>query len=269
MTYQTFDKAPLLEIIGEFRWPTQIMLTVGAAPQQQTAMVSSPDQEQFFDSLASELFQRGFEKSERLIPFGITALPNQAVVRYRSEKEKSLMYQAGPGVFSVHGIPPYRSWREFRPFVANGAEAVSRARAATKDASPFSQLTLRYIDLFGEDLAEGRDVEHFISDVAGISIRLPAELLKMRSKDEIRSLFVKFVLPLGCGALSVGIGDGTANNRPGLILDTAVASNNVLENSLDAIMGFFDAAHDATNRTFLELTKPIHNLMRPSGEKAR
>jgi len=179
------------------------------------------------------------------------------------------MYQAGPGVFSVHGIPPYRSWREFGPFVANGAEAVLRARATAKDASLFSQLTLRYIDLFGEELIEGRDVEHFISDVAGISIKLPEELLKMRGKDEIRSLFVKFVLSLGFGALSVGIGDGAANSRPGMILDTAVTSNNVLENRLDAIMTFFDAAHGATNHTFLELTKPIHNLMQPSGEKAR
>jgi uncharacterized protein (TIGR04255 family) len=262
----SFAKAPLLEIVAELRWLSKITLVPpsGTDSQIQPSIVfSGASEEEFFDKLGSELYARQFQKSERLIPAGFPAIANQPIFRYRNENEKSVLYQAGPGVFSIHGTPPYRSWKEFSPFVARGAEALIASRAGIKEESVFTQATLRYIDLFDESLTEGRSPEAFISGVLGISARLPENLVKMSSSTEAQSLIVKVVLPLKIGTLSVSVGDGAANNRRGFVLDTAVASTSPTPFDLGAIMSFFNNAHEYTNGTFIELTKSIRDLMEP------
>src|ERR1700690_1211657 len=175
---QSFEKAPLKEIIAELRW------SVGNIPVELPANQTIPlpatfftdsAHERFFIGLGEELSKIGYGRSERLTPFGFPALPNQPVSRYQSNSEssKSILFQAGLGQFSVHGVPPYKSWEEFLPTVRNGLEALLRVYPQTVGEQLISLVNLRYIDFFEEDLTQGLDVATFMSSVLSISVQLP------------------------------------------------------------------------------------------------
>jgi hypothetical protein len=111
---------------------------------------------------------------------------------------------------------------------------------------------------------QGRDIPAFMSQVLGISTTLPKALTQAASSDEVRSLFTKVVLPVGIGDLTVGVGDGKFNNQSGILLDTAVSATETVPDR-DAIIKMFDSAYRVVHSVFLELTKPIHELMQPTG----
>ena len=75
------------------------------------------------------------------MPLGSPFVLHQPVYRFRSEtKDKtSIIYQVGYGLFSVHGIPPYRSWDKFLPFVTSGIDALLKSRPEDDARQTFSQ----------------------------------------------------------------------------------------------------------------------------------
>jgi uncharacterized protein (TIGR04255 family) len=268
----SFVKAPLVELIAELRW-TPIMASGEPIPQgpepgnpaQPVFLLTDTKFEEFFMRLGGELFQAGFQRSERLVPPGFPTVPYQPIVRYRSDTvpTKSVLYQVGSGVFSIHGVPPYRSWKEFSPSVRAGIEALLKTREAAEHRPAFTQISLRYIDFFGEELMRGRGVKAFFTDVLGISPGLPGALTNVATSDEMSGLFLKFVLPLAIGNLIVSVGDGKVNNLNGIVLDTTVSSTGVVPPDVDAILAIFNSAHTITNTTFMDLTSSIHDLMEP------
>jgi hypothetical protein len=87
--YVSFAKAPLLEIIAELRWAPTLALT----PPNENQVLASPTfllgdskDEEFFMRLGGELYQAGFQLSERLVIPGFPTIPHQAIYRYRSDK---------------------------------------------------------------------------------------------------------------------------------------------------------------------------------------
>src|SRR5712692_4130655 len=139
----TFAKAPLLEIVVELRWvPPQITLQV----QQQQGVVplviptlGSSKLDEFFMRLGGRLHQQGFLAVERLLPPGFSML-HQPVYRYRKAADPSpspVLCQAGDGLFSVHGVPPYHSWEKFYAVVENGIRALLDARDSAQKDLPF------------------------------------------------------------------------------------------------------------------------------------
>lgn len=264
----SFAKAPLLEIIAEVRWAPTLTLApadVGRPIATPTFLIGDSKDEEFFMRLGGELYQAGFQLSERLVLPGFPSGPHQAIYRYRSDKPalKSVLYQVGLGVFSIHGVPPYQSWRQFAPFVTSGISALLNVRRQTDEGSPFIQLSLRYLDFFDEELSGGRSPQAFISEVLQISTSLPAGLMDLSPSKELRTLFVKFSLPIEMGELSLSVGDGKSGNRPGFVMDTAVTCTRRLSAELPSLMGLFDNAHSVTNMAFRELTKPIEAQMQP------
>jgi uncharacterized protein (TIGR04255 family) len=260
-----YKKAPLVELIAELRW-----LPVGVAPQQpntvQVVFTNDAKVEEFFMRLGGELYQLGFQRSERLVPPGFPIVFGQPAIRYKSDDavKKSVLYQAGSSIFSVHAIPPYRSWQNFLPEVKKGVEALLKTRGDGLEQSPFTQLSLRYLDFFGEELMGGRSMEKFISEVMGFCVTLPGALAEVAKPNEVRSMFLRFVVPLEIGTLSVSVGDGKANNQqPGVVLDTIVTSTAPVAPNFDAIITMFDAAHEMIKKTFLSFTKPIEHVMEP------
>jgi len=260
-----YKKAPLVELIAELRW-----LPAGAAPQQagtvQVMFTNDVKVEEFFMRLGGELYQSGFQRSERLVPPGFPIIFGQPAIRFRSDDavKKSVLYQAGSSIFSVHAIPPYRSWQNFLPEVKKGVEALLKTRGDGQEQAPFTQLSLRYLDFFGEELLGGHSMDKFISEVMGFRVALPDALTQASSPKEVRSVFLKFVVPHEIGTLSVSVGDGKANNQQaGVVLDTIVTSTAPIEPKFDAIISMFDAAHEVIKRTFLSFTKPIEHLMEP------
>lgn len=263
-----FNKAPLVELIAELRW-----LPAGAisapAPQQagtmQLMFTNDAKVEEFFKQLGGELYQWGFQRSERLIPAGFPIIFGQPAIRYRSDDavKKSVLYQAGSSVFSVHGIPPYRSWEDFVPQVKKGTEALLKTRAEAVRQAPFAQASLRYLDFFGEELLGGRTMEAFISEVLGFRTTPPEALIQIAAPKEVRSVFLRFVVPVEIGTLTVSVGDGNANNRLGVALDTTITTSAPIEANEDAIMDLFNSAHSIISKTFLTFTRPIEQLMEP------
>jgi uncharacterized protein (TIGR04255 family) len=263
-----FNKAPLVELIAELRWiPAGAIAVPGQQPVGTPQMFFTNDArvEEFFMRLGGELYQSGFQRSERLVPAGFPIVFGQPVIRYRSDDavKKSVLYQAGSSVFSVHAIPPYRTWKDFVPQLEKGVEALLKARGEDIQQSPFTQATLRYLDFFDGDLLAGRKPESFISDVLGFRTTLPSALEGVAEPKEVRSVFLKFVVPITIGNLSVSVGDGNTNNRAGIVLDTTVTASVPIEASRGAIMNMFNSAHDVIRHSFLEFTKPIRELMEP------
>src|SRR4029077_9828037 len=223
----TFAKAPLVELITELRWVPQGSNAIepAVAPQQSilpTVFFGGTKQEEFYMRLGGALHKSGFSRSERLLPAGMPFVLHQPVYRFRSESEEggSVIYQVGYGIFSVHAIPPYHSWAKFLPFVTAGLDLLLGSRLDSDAKQPFTQATLRYIDFFGEEMMQGRDIASFMSQVLGVSVTLPAALSKAAVSREVKSLMTKVVVPIEIGDLTLSVGDGQFNNRPGILLDT-------------------------------------------------
>jgi uncharacterized protein (TIGR04255 family) len=268
----TFANAPLVELIAEFKWSPRDTLNAPAglsALPQVVPFLGGTKLEEFLMRLGGELYQLGFQMSERLVPPGFPALPNQAIVRFRSNAgpKSSVIYQAGPGMLSVHATPPYRTWEEFLPHVESGLRALLKCRNDSERDQSFNEVNLRYIDLFGAELTQGRSVVAFMSEVLGISITLPGALQSLNQSSEISNLNLVFVLPIPRGTLTMTVADGKAGNRSGVVLITGVASKNAWPANPDAIMKWLADAHGIIHDIFMKMTQPIHSLMKPnSGE---
>jgi hypothetical protein len=172
--------------------------------------------EEFLMRLGVELYQSSFRLSERLVMPGFPWIPGQPVVRYKadSQTQKSVLYQAGFGVF--------------------------------------------------QDFIKERSLTSFLS-LLGVSMNLPSALTAVATSEEARSIYWKTVLPVPTGSVTVSVGDGTVNNQFGIVLDTIVVTDAPTAPSVDEIMKTLDSAHEITNRFFVKLTEPIHDLMQPRG----
>lgn len=265
-----YNKAPLVELIAELRW---LPLGVTEAPAQQQAapmlLMTDAKVEEFFMRLGAELYQSGFQRSERLIPHGFPIVFGQPAIRFRSDDKakKSVLYQVGSSVFSVHATPPYRTWQDFEPQVKVGVDALLKTRVEGLEHAPFTQVSLRYLDFFGEELMGGRSMEVFTSEVLGFCTTMPPALTEVAAPKELRSVFLRFVVPLEIGTLTVSVGDGKSQNQSGVVLDTTVATSKHLRPSSDAIMMIFSSAHEIVGKTFLAFTKKIEDLMEPAKVK--
>jgi uncharacterized protein (TIGR04255 family) len=266
----SFEKAPLKEIIAELRWGvgnTPLELPPNQPVPLPASFFADSVHERLFIGLGEELSKIGYGRSERLIPAGFPVLPSQPVYRYQSNSQssKSVLFQAGPGQFSVHGVPPYKSWEEFLPTVRNGLEALLKVYPQTVGEQPLSLVTLRYIDFFEDDLTQGRDVATFMSEVLRIVVQLPNFVTTIATKGKIENLLLKFSLAVAAGTLNVTVGEGTLNNRPGILLDTSVATSSATAPNVDTIIGVLNAAYSVMHNMFINLTKPIQHLMQPKG----
>ena len=262
----TFSNAPLVEIIVELRWGQNPQLI---SPNQAiVSSINAKEVEEFFMHFGGEIYQQGFERAERLLPPGFPALLFQPVYRYRksSDPDSSVLYQAGPGLFSANAIPPYRSWETFSPVVQAGVEALLKTRSASEKNLPFTSLKLRYIDAFGPTLTEGRDIGGFIKDILGITVELPEALSKhiMEGKPVVPTL--QFAIPLANSmTMNIIIADGVVNNEKAIVMDTSVVTTEDVQHDRDAIMGVLNTARVIIHEMFFDITTRINGLMQPSG----
>lgn len=258
----TFNKAPLLEMVAEIKW--------GEAPPQPMPGVpmllsGRNNIETSFFRLGGELYQHGFRRVERVVPPGFPLLPFQPVYRYHPDTETSpsVSYQAGPGIFVVNAVPPYRSWETVEPYVALGVRALLQTRE-TSDNGPFNVVSLRYINGFGVDLIEGRDVGSFVSEIFGFKLKFPPSLTKFQRVGALIEPHLQLSVPLENGAsLAVLIAQGTINNESKLILDLSVTSGTPVMADEGNVMTSFRNARNVIHDIFVNWTKPIHHLLEP------
>lgn len=263
----SFAKAPLIEIIAELRW---IPLEISTPNQMLPAQLSVPflgdtRQENFLMRVSQKLGNLGFSEPERLVPPGFVTLLYQPIYRFKRVPDPSpVLYQVGLGIFSAHGLPPYRSWDSFSPEVERGIDALLKARDAKEQELSFSRISLRYIDAFNQELTKGRDEVAFIKDVLGISIELPANIVNLVERGGSPKFGIQVALPVSNGmTMSLSLTEGTINNALSVIMDTTVSRETDLFGGVKETMSVLHAAHQIVHKAFLELTKPIHDAMQP------
>lgn len=261
----TFKKAPLVELIAELRWGD-------TAPVQQTAPLlmhgMGPDLDQFFMSFGGEVYQHGFQRAERLVPPGFPVFPFQPVFRYRknSSADNSVLFQVGSGLFSANAVPPYRSWTTVRDTVRTGVDSLIKIRLPSERDRPFSVLSLRYINAFGPDLTKGHDIAGFISNVLGFGLSFPSGILTKIKKDSSIRPQIQFTASLEDGSsITFLVGEGAVNNEPRVIMDVTVTNTQLISPVLDTVMAAFTNARNIIHHIFIELTRPIQDLLEPVG----
>ncbi len=267
----TFSKAPLVEIVAEFRWSQKpdVMLQSqqpAGIPAPLMAMNSSRFDE-FFMRFGGEVYKEGFQRAERIVPAGFPLMLYQPVFRYRksTDADGSALYQTGAGMFSAHAIPPYRSWDEFAPVVQAGIDALLNAREESEKALPFTSVSLRYIDAFRSELTGGRDAESFIRDVLGIAIGLPNGLSKLVAPGKKVKPMLQLSLPLANNmSMNVGIAEGIVNSETAIVMDTTVSTSVEVPAERNSAMDTLHSARSIIHEMFFDLTTTIQPLMQPS-----
>jgi len=257
--------------VAELRWGQQPAMVQAQQPpgvQVPFMAMNSSRLDEFFMRLGGEVYQKGFQRAERLVPPNFPMMLFQPVFRYRksTETDGSALYQAGPGLFSANAIPPYRTWDEFSPVVQNGIDALLKARDEAERKLPFTSVSLRYIDAFGPELTEGRDIELFIREVFGISVTLPVGLSKLVAAGQKVKPLLQLALPLAKSmSMNVMIGEGMVNNEVAIIMDTTVATSEEVSADSNSVMEALHAARAVIHEMFFDLTAPIQPLMQPVG----
>jgi len=264
------ENAPLVELIAELRWepahqtglPMQVpglgsTFMIGPGPQASKV-------DEFFIHFGSEIRKTGHTETERLVPPGLPFLAHQPIFRFRKSRAETLqsLYQLGLGLFSANAVPPYETWKDFRPVVESGVEGMLQARPMEERDKPIVLASLRYIDAFTTKLTEGRDIVRFLQEVMNISISIPVAPSQHLQPGTNAKPVIQLQIPMKEGlVMTFGIGEGMANGEAAILMDTNVASTLPTKPNVVAIMQVFDDAHDAIDNTFSKLIIPIEHLM--------
>ncbi len=268
MTSVSFENSPLVELIAEIRWNVPGVPVGNAQPFNPPMFVSAEAKvDEFFMRFGGAVYADGFCDIERLIPSNFPFMPYQVACRFRKRAEASrpVLYQIGVGIFTANATPPYKSWEEFAPEVEKGLRALIATRSEDERESSFFSISLRYIDAFGPDLTQGRDITSFLANVLGIKVGLPDVLLKNVDSDKAVKSYLQVQLPLNSGmSMSVGVGEGVAGGASSIILDMTISSTDLVQPDVKAVMNVLHSARTAIHDAFMGLTAPIHELMRPA-----
>ncbi len=265
---KTFDKAPLVETIAELRWAPQHTTQIGNGQGAGMPMMAlnSNGFDEFFMRFGGEMYQHGFQRAERLVPAGFPMMLFQPVYRYQKANEAtaSALYQLGAGLFSANAIPPYKSWDTFLPTIEAGIDALLKTRSDAEKDTPFSAISLRYIDAFGPHLTGGRDIGTFTREVFGVKLELPAAITKYGKTGSTPKSFLLISLPLENQlSMTINIGEGMINNESAIVMDTTISTTTDVIAEKQAILNALTSARNVMHEMFIELTKPIEALMQP------
>jgi uncharacterized protein (TIGR04255 family) len=268
-----YRQAPLIELIAELRWsvPNSLSLTPGFQPPPGLIPGNMPffglDQgrlDQFVALFSEQCFKRGIQSVERLIPPGFPIGFGQVSTRLKKSPASPELYQVGPGVFTANAIPPYDSWSAFCPFLESGIEILLESRIEGERDQPFTGVSLQYVDSFGPRLTGGMPAAKFVRDVLGFGIDAPPSIQALVAKDEYvnSTLQMNAILDNGL-SLNISLGEGVANNVPGIIMHTTVVASKPVEPSARALLSVLNNAQDAQHAIFQGIAESIKHLMEP------
>lgn len=271
----TFKKPPLAEIVAELRWdsganPSPNGESNTSAPVRDlTSLLFAKGSDELFMSLGGKIHSAGFTRSERVVPAGFPPIAGQVVWRYRKGDNSPELLQVGNGVFSANCTPPYSSWDEFSATVELGISAIVAARAELGDKSPFTQVSLRYIDAFSEELIGGKSYPAFVSDVLGFNVGLPPVIEEVAAPTGTTQVAFQVSVQLKDNMLmTVSVGAGIVQNLPALLMDTTVSSTQPIELDVSTAMQALNSAHGIIRKTFYSLTEKIQDRMQPTDKGA-
>jgi len=258
----TFPNAPLIEIIAELRW--NFAGRTQPQPGAPVLVLDSTKLDEFFMRFGGEIFQNGFQKTERLVPSSFPMMLYQPVFRYTkvSDIDGTCLYQTGPGIFSANAIPPYKSWDDFSPVVKSGIEALLKSRDEAEKESPFTSISLRYIDAFNSSFMQDMDVETFLREIFGISVLLPEPISKVMAPNSKVKPHLQLQLPISDKTtMHLTFAEALVNNDLSIIMDSTVVTTGEVSSSIDVVMDALTKSRTIIHEMFVNLTAKIHPLM--------
>jgi uncharacterized protein (TIGR04255 family) len=268
---QTFEKAPLVEIIVEVRWADPAGFPQGNGGVLHLPVNNAADE--FYMRFGGAAYSAGFRQTERLVPPGFPVLPGQVVYRYRppsdfsDELARSALWQIGSGVFTANATPPYKSWVEFSPWVSKGLEALLETRNEAEKSAEFVNISLRYIDAFTSDYLGAMTFAEFLSDRLGFKVQIPEAIAKLASDGSAPEHVIQFGMPLQNGMhLSVLAAKGSSNGVDALILNTTISVIEKTAADVGSVMEKLGVARDMIHNSFVEMTSSLHGMMKPTSK---
>lgn len=268
----TFEVAPLVEIVVEVKWDDPSTFTVPGSAFGLTQQSSSVDE--FYMRFGGVAYSKGFKRAERLVPPGFPVPSGAVVYRYKPAEDfedqlaRSALWQLGPGIFSANAIPPYKSWIDFSPWVKAGLQALIETRPDAQRDLPFTSVGLRYIDAFTEQYLDKQTNPQFLREKLGFSINMPTSFSdKLRNGSEVEEV-IQFMMPVnGAMTLAFTAGPGKINGIDALIVQTNITCDSPIECDLVVLMGKLDSARAIIHELFFDMTSELHQLMKPVERK--
>jgi uncharacterized protein (TIGR04255 family) len=263
----TLKNSPIVELIAEIRWDINSHPVAGAPSGTSMGIVPNPAElEAFFMRFIGPAHQAGYPQIERLVPSGFPLFAYQPVFRFRPQDGKGLLLQVGPGILTVNATPPYKTWDDFAPEIRKGLDALFAARDKFENECPFSSLSLRYIDAFNESMTQRLDIANFLSEIFNIKVLLPTAITKHARPGSVIKPSLQIQVPMPDDRmLSLGIGEGIANNQPAFVMDTTISLLQPTAPIIDEVMRELASARSVIHEMFFEFTAPILDLMQPAG----
>lgn len=270
-----FRKAPLAELVVELRWdirsqPIQLAPGTVLPPGIQLPVdpVAAGQNEPLFQSFTNRIGRDGYTMVERLVPLGYPmVMIYQPIYRYRNPvSEHATLYQIGHGVFTANATPPYQSWQKFTPVVERGFAALLEC-LDTASKQSLSQISLRYIDSFTEDFQRGMSIWRFVREVLGFQITLPKTLEEYCTQPDGIKPHMQLSIPVKFGTLNLVVAEGHVGGTPSYLLDSTliIPKEKGVVADKDVLMMLLKSAREIVHFSFIEMTKPIHEIMEPMG----
>lgn len=256
------ENAPLVEVIAELKWE----LPEFPAPGSGVPAFIGPD--------IAEKFERQFENfgdlvsaehsyRERLTPPNFPLLTHQPTYRFanRQDGQHTTLCQIGPGILSIHAVPPYESWSKFKTVVEICLQALLES-IHSEDGVRISSIDLRYVDAFKRNLTQQHTTISFLQQVMGFDFSLPQVISQHLIEGEAVTPYSQLRIPMADNFfMLISVGEGTASGESAVIADTSVTKFRPVENSVSSLMKDLDRAHDVIRDVFDGLTKKISHLM--------
>ena len=107
----------------------------------------------------------------------------------------------------------------------------------------------------------GRSSAAFLSEILKFGLALPDAILNHRAPNRSHESFLMLTVPLTNGTLRLNVGDAIVSGTKAILLDTTFSTENMIEPT--AVMATLGSAHSVIHDIFMQLTKPIHQLMQP------
>lgn len=256
---EVFPNAPLVELVAQVQWsPAPAWVTDGENTSDEESL------DALFLRLRARLAEHGFTHSERLLPAGIFAGPQQAVYRLSNPSAKeNVQYLLGPGVFATNAVPPYKSWDKFRPRVEAGLLALLGEWQQPDPNAFFTRIALRYIDAFGDDFLEGKSRLEFLEGTLGFNLSLPNAIASRLSKADTPEVFISMEAKSAAGQnVGIRVGEATMNNEKTAVFDMTVAEEARVPGTAADALGTLDRAHQTIHDTFEDLSQPLLHILR-------
>jgi len=253
--------APLIEIIAELRW-------AGGRIGKPASILFGGD-DSLYVRLGIAIGKDGYDRLDRVQPEGIPVQAGSVVYRYRrGDDQQNTLYQAGPGIFTANGLPPYNSWAEFEPVIRNGLAALWGVNAFNT-AEPIG-LVLRYVDAFTDSHLGGVSKQKFVESVVGVAYTPTSVVNKFVDTTELRSMRFNAVHEAPSGEkVIIDAGNGIKDGEQVLVLNTSAVSAEFVAKDIENVMSTFNQLQQVLHDMFFEMldrTPELRDRLIRSGE---